>query len=159
MRGHAKGIVREISCTGCGISHLAKRSDTRCQPCKKVSRKLATKKYKQIHADKKREYERRTYSPERRKAKYLRKRSKHLSKSCDFCHTTENLTIDHIIPKALGGSEYFWNLRTLCMSCNSSRRHYMTEKDRTYLIKMLVIIYERLHDLRVKSGLKEYPGV
>ena len=34
---------------------------------------------------------------------------------------TEDLTIDHIFPRSLGGKSDEFNLRTLCRSCNSKR--------------------------------------
>jgi 5-methylcytosine-specific restriction endonuclease McrA len=40
---------------------------------------------------------------------------------CVQCHSTENLTLDHIIPWSKGGEDKVSNLRTLCGSCNSSK--------------------------------------
>lgn len=40
---------------------------------------------------------------------------------CRRCPATEDLTIDHIFPRALGGTHAIENLRTLCRSCNSAR--------------------------------------
>lgn len=40
---------------------------------------------------------------------------------CVRCGSTENLTVDHIFPRSLGGTHVLTNLRTLCKSCNSSR--------------------------------------
>lgn len=40
---------------------------------------------------------------------------------CQECGTTERLSIDHIWPYSLGGSDEPSNLRTLCVSCNSSK--------------------------------------
>ena len=37
---------------------------------------------------------------------------------CRYCHSTENLTIDHKHPKSLGGTDEPKNLMTLCGSCN-----------------------------------------
>lgn len=41
--------------------------------------------------------------------------------SCVICAATADLTIDHILPRALGGGHTVDNLRTLCRSCNSKR--------------------------------------
>jgi len=41
--------------------------------------------------------------------------------SCVHCATTENLTIDHVYPVKLGGSDDINNLQILCRSCNSKK--------------------------------------
>lgn len=41
---------------------------------------------------------------------------------CLLCYSTENLTIDHVIPLAVFlGTNYISNLQPLCHSCNSSK--------------------------------------
>ncbi len=40
---------------------------------------------------------------------------------CQHCGTTERLSLDHIYPKSLGGSDEIDNLQTLCVSCNSRK--------------------------------------
>ncbi len=50
---------------------------------------------------------------------YVLDRDRH---SCQSCGISETLTIDHIIPLNLGGSNDLSNLQTLCQSCNSSKR-------------------------------------
>ncbi|PSB20575.1 HNH endonuclease [Phormidesmis priestleyi ULC007] len=37
------------------------------------------------------------------------------------CLLTEELTLDHLIPKSRGGSNSLENLRLACFSCNNSR--------------------------------------
>lgn len=38
---------------------------------------------------------------------------------CRSCGTHERLTVDHVIPLALGGTDDLENLQTLCERCNS----------------------------------------
>lgn len=40
---------------------------------------------------------------------------------CCWCRATEKLTLDHIIPWSLGGSDAAENLRTMCLDCNVRR--------------------------------------
>lgn len=40
---------------------------------------------------------------------------------CWICLSTENLSVDHIIPVTRGGTNDISNLTTLCKSCNSSK--------------------------------------
>jgi 5-methylcytosine-specific restriction endonuclease McrA len=42
--------------------------------------------------------------------------------TCAKCGTTDNLTVDHIVPLARGGSDELSNLQLLCKPCNSSKR-------------------------------------
>lgn len=44
-------------------------------------------------------------------------------RQCVLCHSTDKLSIDHIKPRSLGGTNDKDNLRTLCMSCNASKRN------------------------------------
>lgn len=37
---------------------------------------------------------------------------------CRYCGSTEDLTVDHIIPRTFGGTNKRENLQTLCRSCN-----------------------------------------
>lgn len=39
-----------------------------------------------------------------------------------WCLATERLTLDHLIPRAQGGCNRYWNLVTACHECNSKRR-------------------------------------
>lgn len=41
--------------------------------------------------------------------------------ACRYCHCTVQLTIDHVVPKRLGGSNDDSNLLTCCRSCNSRK--------------------------------------
>jgi len=41
--------------------------------------------------------------------------------TCAYCGSTENLTIDHIVALADGGSHSLDNLTVACMSCNCSK--------------------------------------
>lgn len=42
---------------------------------------------------------------------------------CVYCHSTENLTIDHIIAITKKGADDLSNLQTLCRSCNSQKNN------------------------------------
>ena len=55
------------------------------------------------------------------KAKVRRKVFKRDGWACLKCGTKENLSIDHIKPKSLGGNNYQNNLQTLCRDCNSEK--------------------------------------
>jgi hypothetical protein len=48
---------------------------------------------------------------------------------CTWCKTTENLTLDHIIPLCLGGSNWQEsNWQVLCLPCNSRIKSVADQK-------------------------------
>ena len=53
---------------------------------------------------------------------------------CQKCGATEDLTIDHIIPLALGGSNDLSNFHTLCQSCNSSKGNRLDAAFQRYFL-------------------------
>lgn len=48
-------------------------------------------------------------------------------RACCYCGSTEELTIDHIIPVAWGGTNEDENLQTLCHDCNNAKGNRMPE--------------------------------
>jgi CRISPR/Cas system Type II protein with McrA/HNH and RuvC-like nuclease domain len=47
---------------------------------------------------------------------------------CCYCGSKRNLTIDHVIPKSRGGSNYWDNLVTSCGRCNSNKDNMTPEE-------------------------------
>jgi len=41
---------------------------------------------------------------------------------CQFCGSTSDLQVDHILPKAKGGSDIEGNIQVLCAQCNNKKR-------------------------------------
>lgn len=42
--------------------------------------------------------------------------------ACVYCGASENLSIDHVVPRSKGGGNEPENLSTACMPCNTSKR-------------------------------------
>lgn len=40
---------------------------------------------------------------------------------CKYCHSKENLVIDHIVPLASTGTNDIQNIQVLCTSCNTKK--------------------------------------
>ncbi len=55
--------------------------------------------------------------------RYLLERNRSQCQSCGKTTLDTELTIDHIIPLANGGSNDISNLQILCRSCNSRKKH------------------------------------
>lgn len=42
---------------------------------------------------------------------------------CAYCESEKDLTIDHIIPRSKGGTDFINNVVSCCNSCNSNKGH------------------------------------
>ena len=50
---------------------------------------------------------------------------------CQRCGSEERLTVDHIVPRILGGDDSMSNLQVLCSTCNSSKGGRFFESAKT----------------------------
>jgi hypothetical protein len=63
--------------------------------------------------------------------RFVRERANYL---CEYCHSPERLspsrfTLDHIIPKSLGGTDDTDNLALACRRCNERRYNFIEARD------------------------------
>jgi 5-methylcytosine-specific restriction endonuclease McrA len=56
---------------------------------------------------------------------YVYRRDDYRCQSCGASVTETKLSIDHIIPLAIGGSNDLSNLQTLCLPCNQRKKHHL----------------------------------
>ena len=65
---------------------------------------------------------------------------------CAYCGSEENLTIDHIMPRAHGGTDFTKNCLCACSKCNQNKGH--TPWEQWYLSQEFFNIerYERIKD-------------
>ncbi|KAI5427797.1 uncharacterized protein LOC127126652 [Lathyrus oleraceus] len=56
--------------------------------------------------------------------------------TCQYCSSHENLTIDHVVPAALGGGWTWENLVTACYKCNSKKGRKSIEEAKMKLNKV-----------------------
>lgn len=59
--------------------------------------------------------------------KEILKRDRH---QCQYCGSKKNLTIDHVIPRSLGGKHCWENVVIACVSCNSRKGDRTPERAR-----------------------------
>ena len=64
--------------------------------------------------------------------KYVFERDNYQCQSCNKTQLETQLTIDHIIPLALGGQNDISNLQTLCCNCNRQKQHHLDPRFRRY---------------------------
>jgi 5-methylcytosine-specific restriction endonuclease McrA len=55
--------------------------------------------------------------------------------TCQYCKTTKELTIDHIIPVSRGGKTEFENCVAACKTCNGKKGDKLPSEARLYLKK------------------------
>lgn len=48
--------------------------------------------------------------------------------TCQYCGTKKHLTIDHVLPRARGGSSNWNNLLTACKNCNATKGDRLPEE-------------------------------
>jgi len=54
---------------------------------------------------------------------------------CQYCGTTEDLTLDHVMPKSRGGRTSWDNLITACKRCNSRKGDFTPQEADMYLMQ------------------------
>lgn len=71
------------------------------------------------------------YSNKRHKAYLLRSQ-----KCCQECGSTEDLTLDHILPLKMKGKDKLWNKQLLCVKCNGRKGHTPYSINRSRRLKL-----------------------
>lgn len=69
------------------------------------------------------------------------KRDKH---KCQYCGSTKDLTIDHIIPKSRGGEDTWENLVVACSTCNTKKGDIPLEQTGMRLAKKPKAHYNKM---------------
>ncbi|MFB2974680.1 HNH endonuclease [Microseira sp. BLCC-F43] len=64
--------------------------------------------------------------------KYVFNRDNYQCKSCGKTQQETELTVDHIIALARGGSNDISNLQTLCSRCNQQKKHHFDPRFRRH---------------------------
>jgi 5-methylcytosine-specific restriction endonuclease McrA len=77
------------------------------------------------------------------KSKLRKKHKKALNMNrCKICHSTENLTVDHIVPLIKGGADKLENLQCLCRKCNGYKSD-MTNKHFKKILKYGMEVFNK----------------
>lgn len=70
-------------------------------------------------------------------------------KFCQYCRGTENLTLDHKVPRSQGGKNTVSNIQCLCKSCNMMKSG-MSDRE----VKSLWRWFLDVQKLRIDNGKK-----
>ncbi len=79
--------------------------------------------------------QKRLYNNKRQNKKLKRGKAKFIKEKgeCAKCHSKENLTIDHIIPRSKGGARKDKrNRQVLCNNCNQRKKDYIIKHLKGY---------------------------
>ena len=63
---------------------------------------------------------------------------------CQYCGSTKNLTIDHIIPRSRGGEDTWENLVVACSSCNTKKGNTLLEQTNMKLARKPKAPYNKM---------------
>lgn len=79
--------------------------------------------WRENNKQRKQELEHRRRARKQKNGVYLitDKDMRYLSGPCAYCGSTENITMDHVIPISRGGTHGIGNLVPACLSCNNSK--------------------------------------
>jgi hypothetical protein len=69
-----------------------------------------------------------TTSPAEAKRKWKRSIKEEWGFKCCYCESTENLSLDHVLPKVHGGTDEVNNIVCACVSCNKDKGHQKMEE-------------------------------
>ena len=64
-----------------------------------------------------------TLSSSEAKKLWRRKIKERWDYECAYCGSSKNLTIDHIVPRSKGGTDFTKNVVCCCHDCNQSKSH------------------------------------
>lgn len=62
-------------------------------------------------------------NPADAKRLWKRRIKAHWNDQCAYCGSRDELTLDHIVPKLLGGQDVSQNVLCACRTCNASKGH------------------------------------
>lgn len=114
-----------MKCKKCSKDLVGKQTSY-CSPyCSKLHLKSLYRKRKSLEISEYKKGRIRTLSSSRNKDIYLLITDK---SKCRSCGSKENLTVNHIVPKCIGGGDEKENLEVLCNSCNSVEYHKIVIK-------------------------------
>ena len=73
---------------------------------------------------------------------------------CAYCGSGKNLTIDHVVPRCKGGTDFTKNVVCCCHSCNQSKSHSPWEEwyfsQDFFNMKNYILVYWELFTIILK---------
>ena len=76
--------------------------------------------------------------------------------SCQYCGSTRNLTIDHVIPKCRGGDDSWENLVVACSPCNTKKGNSFLEQTGMRLLKKPRTPHNKMQFILNNSNIEEW---
>jgi 5-methylcytosine-specific restriction endonuclease McrA len=81
---------------------------------------------------------------------------------CQYCGSSHNLTLDHVMPRSRGGATSWDNLITACQKCNAKKGHKTPDEAhmplRTKPFKPSFLVFTRDHSGTIDDAWLTYLG-
>jgi 5-methylcytosine-specific restriction endonuclease McrA len=76
--------------------------------------------------------------------------------SCQYCGSTRNLTIDHVVPRCRGGDDSWENLVVACSPCNTRKGNSLLEHTGMRLLKRPRAPFNKMQFILDNSNIQEW---
>jgi 5-methylcytosine-specific restriction endonuclease McrA len=76
--------------------------------------------------------------------------------SCQYCGSTRNLTIDHVVPRCRGGDDSWENLVVACSPCNTRKGNFFLEHTGMRLLKRPRAPFNKMQFILDNSNIQEW---
>jgi 5-methylcytosine-specific restriction endonuclease McrA len=76
--------------------------------------------------------------------------------SCQYCGSTRNLTIDHVVPRCRGGDDSWENLVVACSPCNTRKGNSFLEHIGMRLLKRPRAPFNKMQFILDNSNIQEW---
>ena len=75
---------------------------------------------------------------------------------CQYCGSTRHLTIDHVIPKSMGGDDSWFNLTLACSQCNTKKGDKLLEYSGMKLLRQPKAPISRIEFVLLENNVEEW---
>ena len=134
-----KWARKHSECKRCGNTNYPHKALGYCKNCYDASKgNIWQKQYREKNLDAIRKWQREHPHKSTRQAKrklWMKRLSERDGAKCRKCGTEQNLTIEHKIPRCIGGKWSYENLEILCLKCNLAEYHQLVKNALTLYFK------------------------
>jgi len=122
-------------CKKCKMTEVPHKAFGLCKRCYEKSKgNIWQKQYRERNLDAIRKWQREHPSLSQKK-NWMKKMIERDGEKCKDCGSTENLTLEHLVPRCIGGKFSYENLEILCFKCNRKRWDQLIKKALTLYFK------------------------
>lgn len=75
---------------------------------------------------------------------------------CQCCGTTHRLSVDHVVPKVMGGGDYICNTQVLCTTCNQAKGEKIINYTQNESVDRYIKLWRKMHTGSKKINKKNH---